>query len=406
MAKDFRILSLDGGGTWAAIQVKALIEMYGPDRRGHDVLKQFDLVAGNSGGSIVLAGLAIDMRLRDIDALFANAGQRGKIFAKRDFTLRPGGKGGRNSGPIVDQSGFPRYSTAGKHKGLAELMGADGQKTLAEIATNVRQRNGRRTDFLVVSFDYDRERAHFFRSTPDPAHTGAPPSTASLCDAVHASSTAPILYFDKPAEVDGRRLWDGAITGYNNPVLAAVADTLATHRPAGDIAVLSIGTGTVRLAESDSGLAGEKTLMQKRDPQSLLNDVKKMARSVLAEPPSSASYIAHTLLGGRMPASGAVIDGPVVRLNPMVQPQLNKNGTGWKLPDGLSGAEFAALVRLDMDAVKQREYELIAALAKAWIADGVVNQALRCNPLTLEPLIGNDTFSGACDAWKALAPMR
>lgn len=258
MTRDFRILSLDGGGTWAAIQVKALIELYGPDTRGCDVLKQFDLVVGNSGGSIVLAGLAIDMRLSEIDALFADAGQRGKIFAKRDFTLRPGGRGGRASGPIVDQSGFPRYSTTDKHKGLAELMGSDGRKTLAEIATNIQQRNGRRTDFLVVSFDYDRERAHFFRSTPDPAQSGGRASAASLCDAVHASSTAPILYFDKPAEVDGRRLWDGAITGYNNPILAAVADALAAGTPARDIGVLSIGTGTVRLAESDSGLAGEK----------------------------------------------------------------------------------------------------------------------------------------------------
>lgn len=146
--------------------------------------------------------------------------------------------------------------------------------------------------------------------------------------------------------------------------------------------------------------------MQKRDPQSLLNDVKKMARSVLAEPPSSASYVAHTLLGGRMPAGDVVTDGPVVRLNPMVQPQLNKNGTGWKLPGGLSSDEFAALVRLDMDAVKQREYELIATLAKAWIAGRAINQPLRCDPLTLAAWIGHDTFKDARAAWAALAPTR
>ena len=28
---DFRILSLDGGGTWASIQVMALIDLYGAD---------------------------------------------------------------------------------------------------------------------------------------------------------------------------------------------------------------------------------------------------------------------------------------------------------------------------------------------------------------------------------------
>jgi hypothetical protein len=28
----YRILSLDGGGSWALIQVKALIELFGPDK--------------------------------------------------------------------------------------------------------------------------------------------------------------------------------------------------------------------------------------------------------------------------------------------------------------------------------------------------------------------------------------
>ena len=31
----FRILSLDGGGVWAVVQVKALIKLYGADTTGH-----------------------------------------------------------------------------------------------------------------------------------------------------------------------------------------------------------------------------------------------------------------------------------------------------------------------------------------------------------------------------------
>jgi patatin-like phospholipase/acyl hydrolase len=56
---NYRILSLDGGGTWALIQVKALIALYDnePATSGHDVLRDFDLVAANSGGSIFLGGL-------------------------------------------------------------------------------------------------------------------------------------------------------------------------------------------------------------------------------------------------------------------------------------------------------------------------------------------------------------
>ena len=52
----YRILSLDGGGSWALIQVRALIDMYGGGTTGHQVLQDFDMVAANSGGSVVLGG--------------------------------------------------------------------------------------------------------------------------------------------------------------------------------------------------------------------------------------------------------------------------------------------------------------------------------------------------------------
>lgn len=44
----YRILSLDGGGTWSLIQVKALIALYSKDTSGHAVLRDFDLVAADS----------------------------------------------------------------------------------------------------------------------------------------------------------------------------------------------------------------------------------------------------------------------------------------------------------------------------------------------------------------------
>jgi patatin-like phospholipase/acyl hydrolase len=62
MAK-YRILSLDGGGSWALIEVMALIEMYTATTTGHQVLNDFDLAVANSGGSIVLGGLVEDMQL-------------------------------------------------------------------------------------------------------------------------------------------------------------------------------------------------------------------------------------------------------------------------------------------------------------------------------------------------------
>ncbi|HME01338.1 MAG TPA: patatin-like phospholipase family protein [Terriglobia bacterium] len=77
----YRILSLDGGGTWALIEVKALIELYGENTPGNTVLEDFDLVAANSGGSIVLGGLVENRTLANILADFEDETWRKSIFS-------------------------------------------------------------------------------------------------------------------------------------------------------------------------------------------------------------------------------------------------------------------------------------------------------------------------------------
>ena len=83
---DYRILSLDGGGTWALIQVKALMQLYGAETTGHEVLKDFDLVAANSGGSIVLGALLENMALTKVLQLFEDEAIRRTIFLPRSFS--------------------------------------------------------------------------------------------------------------------------------------------------------------------------------------------------------------------------------------------------------------------------------------------------------------------------------
>jgi len=41
-----KILSLDGGGSWALIQAKVLHNMYG-DITGHELLRKFDMAIAN-----------------------------------------------------------------------------------------------------------------------------------------------------------------------------------------------------------------------------------------------------------------------------------------------------------------------------------------------------------------------
>jgi hypothetical protein len=84
----YRILSLDGGGAWALIQVKALMALFGPDTRGHDVLASFDLAAANSGGSLTLAGLLENNQLNEILDIFKDEAKRRAIFSPTRSPLR------------------------------------------------------------------------------------------------------------------------------------------------------------------------------------------------------------------------------------------------------------------------------------------------------------------------------
>jgi len=80
----YRILSLDGGGTWALTQVKALIARHkGNDTiPGRQALAEFDLIAANSGGSIVLGLLLEDLSLGDILAFLKIKRNAMRFFPK------------------------------------------------------------------------------------------------------------------------------------------------------------------------------------------------------------------------------------------------------------------------------------------------------------------------------------
>ena len=100
MSSPYRILSLDGGGRWSLISVMALQRIFGEQARGHDVLKNFDLVAANSGGSIVLGALAENMSLDELLDLFCTSGA---LFPPELFVVRP-------PLSLVHAAVFPRWA--------------------------------------------------------------------------------------------------------------------------------------------------------------------------------------------------------------------------------------------------------------------------------------------------------
>ncbi|MFN2458821.1 MAG: patatin-like phospholipase family protein, partial [Chitinophagaceae bacterium] len=116
----YKILSLDGGGSWAFIQARVLLDIYG-DIKGHDLLRQFDLVIANSGGSIVLGCLCNNMQLSETIKLFKDKETRARLFSALTFPekLTP-----RNMLSLVRKKLRigPKYNTSRKLKGIINVL--------------------------------------------------------------------------------------------------------------------------------------------------------------------------------------------------------------------------------------------------------------------------------------------
>jgi uncharacterized protein len=274
----YRILCLDGRGAWALIEVRALMNLYGKDTNGHDVLRKFDLVAANSGGSLVLAGLVEDLPLAAILQYLLDENDRRSIFSPTtklsdDFLRLSLGAG-------------PKYSAAAKLPAIERLLPKTGDAPLAGCMDKINGPSGLPVHLLIVGFDYDRNRAVFFRSSAagSPDWGEGQPANISLAGAVHASTNAPVNYFDEPAELPGAsdRFWDGGITGCNNPSVAAVVESIVLGNSPQDVHILSLGTGTVSLPLA--ALDGPASPLEAvRTNSSVPNDLKKLAGAIVGQ---------------------------------------------------------------------------------------------------------------------------
>ncbi|HWB48929.1 MAG TPA: patatin-like phospholipase family protein [Stellaceae bacterium] len=396
----YRILSLDGGGAWALIQVRTLMNLYGAGATGHQVLQKFDLAAANSGGSLVLAGLVENLSLGDIAQYFLDETKRRSIFSPTASFV---------DAVLTATLGMgPKYSAAAKLPAIERLLPRAGDAPLAGAADGIKGPGGAPVHLLIVGFDYDLNRAVYFRSA---AAKGAglgvgAPAQVTLAGAVHASTNAPVNYFDAPAMLPGAadRYWDGGITGNNNPALVAVVEAMVLGQQAADIRVLSLGTGNVSFPLAAPG-ATRAPLELPRPDSSLTADLKKLATAIVDDPPDAATFIAHTITGG---SGGLALPAVsrVVRMSPQISP-LPAAGGGWRPPPGWSVAQLLYLGNIDMDAVVQSDIVYVDDYCASWLADAAPNQSIRANGTVFDPFspqIGYARFSEARAAWAALFP--
>lgn len=385
------VLSLDGGGSFAGVLAMALGRLYGPSTTGRDILRNFDLVAANSGGSIVLAALLADYSPSDIAGFYSDAATVRAMYCPRwcsvfkHTLLRPL---------------LPPYSSKGKRRALAELLDrrtAEGGRPPSSIPlAGWSSVLGKNLALLITAYEYESERGAFFRSTSrrqDPEserRRGVP-----IIDAVHASTQAPILYYGKPAVVAGRRFWDGGLAGYNNPVLAAIIEAMSEYPDrAPAIRVLSIGTGTVMHARSADGAA--KPLARPAST-GLWTQLRKVAGAVVADPPSASTFHAHMALEGTPVATKT---SRLVRLSPLIRPWRDQERT-WHPPLGLSIAEFATLANMAGDTMRQSDLGLVGKTVTLWLEGSVENEPVLIGSSPSFD-IGDSTFERGHAHWRSL----
>jgi hypothetical protein len=397
MGTRYRVLSLDGGGSWALIEAKALINIFGAETSGWDVLRQFDLAAANSGGSIVLGCLIENFTLGQVLDFFLDESKRRSVFAATSSI------GDKILESLLKMG--PKYSAEKKLTALQGVLATKGNKSLGEAVKGLAGQRGSGDDLhvLIVGFDYDRCRAAFFRSkqTSGPAYGTGFPADLTLAEAIHASSNAPVNYFDGPAIYSSNpdRYWDGGITGNNNPVLVGVTEAVTATKEFTEIVALSLGTGTVALPWPQPGEEGSPYVRQ-RSGLGLKSDLAKLAGSILDDPPDLASFLAHVMTGGGSGvAKGGVADSQIVRMSPLICPVRDAASNQWVPPGGLTPEQFHAISTLDMDALAQSDVEMIADYADLWLKDQVPNMPVRMDGDNLTPEIGQGTFSKARAAW-------
>jgi patatin-like phospholipase len=429
----YKILSLDGGGSWALVQARVLLDIYG-DINGHELLRQFDMAIANSGGSLVLACLCNDMKISEIIGVFKTQDERQQVFSSLTTWEKL-----MDLAALIKSLG-PKYRMDRKLKGLRKILTAKDHlfnegvikqpivdTPLSQLPALIKKET---LQLLIVGFDYYHERVSFFRSNSksETDKFGAGKFyQVTLAHAIHSSSNAPISYFDAPAKIDIHLAdgsdsrttwyWDGAVSGFNNPVLAGLIEAMTNnHKSPREYSILSLGTGTgsqaviTDYASSTNRRAkaiydmnkGNKHFAITKTSSNFIKDIKKISQSILDDPPDSATFIAYSILDPSLTNSANL-----VRINPCTRVVLNESTLLYEPPEVYRKTahdveDFVDLIKLGMDAVKDEHVRLIDQMCDRFIISDdspcLANQLIRGDTST-KIFLGQPTYREAKAKW-------
>lgn len=225
--REFRILSIDGGGIKGIYPASVLAHLEEQYLSGQSIADHFDLIVGTSTGGIIALGLSIGLPARDMANLYINHGQ--KIFPMPRF-----GRLGRTWAWWRNLA-YYRYDRGA----LADLLSFTfGERTFGEAKSRL----------CIPSCDGQFGDVYIFKT---PHHPDFTRDGVQLMTTVAMATAAAPTYF-QPLLSGGYRFVDGGVWA-NNPIMVGVVDALSAfdvdrHR----VRVLSLGCGDERYIVSES----------------------------------------------------------------------------------------------------------------------------------------------------------
>ena len=216
VGRDFRILSIDGGGIRGIFPAAFLAGLEERYLDGESISHYFDLIAGTSTGGVIAIGLGAGLRTSDIASL----------YIERGCEVFPPASGLTRSLRKLTQFLRYRYDREALTDILAELL---GERRLGDSEVRL----------CIPSFDGTHSDLYIFKTPhhPDFRLDGK----ENMVKVAAATSAAPTFY--RPLEDGGYTFVDGGVWA-NNPTMIGLVDALSCFSvERGRIRILSLGCG-------------------------------------------------------------------------------------------------------------------------------------------------------------------
>lgn len=227
--REFRILSIDGGGIKGIFPACVLAEVEERHLGGGSVVDQFDLVTGTSTGGIIALGLSVGLSARALADLYMEEGMA--IFPPAADSL-----GGRIMARWRDARSFIHY----RYNRTALL-------SLLNHTFGARRFGEAKIPLCIPSCDGRFGEVYVFKT---PHHPDFKKDQHELMTTV-ACATAAAPTFFQPLDAGGYRFVDGGLWA-NNPIMVGLVDALSCYDISRDqVRILSLGCGDEPYLVSD-----------------------------------------------------------------------------------------------------------------------------------------------------------